>query len=97
MKAKERLYLTGDKQRVTNKPDDSAAFLLAGSGCEIPQRYEALVTDFYSKGKPKAEPDEALDTLTTGPPEEDVIENRETRIPKVLRKRGRPRLDPETE
>ena len=94
MIAKERLYLTADKRRVVSTGPD-AALLFATPGQQIPEQFEPLVQAYMAdkakpKPKPEPQPDKAMDTLTTGPPDDDVIENRETRVPKVLRKRGRP-------
>lgn len=94
MIAKERLYLTLDGKRVV-AAGPQASKLLASAGSNIQEHYIPLVQAYYAeKTKPKPrdltqEDKEAPTTEATGPPG-DPIENRETRIPKVLRKRGRP-------
>ena len=97
--AKERLYLTSDKRRVVSTGPD-AAFLLAAQGLPIPDEYAPLVQAYLAekaKPKPPPEPDPVKEKepppTTTGPPEDAPFEDRETRIPKSLRKRGRTRKD----
>ena len=92
MIATERLCLTADERLVVSAADKRAKFLLCPSGQVIPEKFEPLVRQFYDAQKESAAPKEP----EVDPAEliygEDPVENRETRIPKDLRRRaGRPR------
>ena len=101
MIATERLYLTSDRRRVVEHNNRDASFLLAAPGVEIKKEFVPLVEAFYAakaKAKPAPEP-EPFNPIPIPPASEldlsaddtEGIENRETRIPKAFRKRGRPR------
>lgn len=92
MIAPERLCLTADERLVVSAADPRAKFLLCPSGQIIPEKFEPLVRQYLDAQKEKELPKTEEAFLASIANTTDPIENRETRIPKNLRRRaGRPR------
>lgn len=81
MTAKERIYLTADRRELVGENDPRAAFLMVGAGQEIPR---SIVARFQlTEGTVAGSKPEELPGPSSG-----QIEQRQTRVPPVPKKRG---------
>lgn len=97
MIARDRLCLTSDRRRVVSQAHPDARYLLAAQGQEIEKEFEPLVRDYYGQKESVPETQTEPPAPATVMTSIDQIEARETRIVTNLRRRGRPRKNPEGE